>query len=396
MRIAFLTNEFITATGTSGGLGTYLGRITRALCEAGHAVEVFVASAGPAGTATVNGVLVHSVKIIAADSFMRKAVNWVLVRLFGNLWSGPAASLNNAWYLSRALDARERQACFDIVQSTNCGCCGLLVRRRTERPHVMRMSSKRDLWFAADGKKGAGFRLMSFLEKTAAKRADRVYAPSSFLAREFTNQWGIHTDVLRPPAFLDAQPAAVLPFSLPGRFMIHFGSFAPRKGSLVLAHALPIVWQQAPDFSMVWCGTFADAATQQECARLFGPQASRVTLIGAQEKAVLYAVVRKAVAAVLPSRVDNLPNTVIESLLLDVPVIGTYGSSIDELVQDQATGLLAANGSAEDLAAAILRAWRGHSVFNVSAISRSTVFARMRPEAAIDNFLRLRFEDASV
>ncbi|MBM4309634.1 MAG: glycosyltransferase family 4 protein [Deltaproteobacteria bacterium] len=392
MRIAFITNEFIRETCTAGGLGSYLGRITRALCEAGHAVEVFVTSNNQSGTAVVNGIPVHRVRVIAADSFVRKALNWVLVRLFKQLWSGPAAYLNNAWHLRRALHAREQQVDFDLVQSTNCGGCGLLIRRKKGRLHVMRMSSKRDLWFAADGKQGAGFAAMSFLEKIAARRADRVYAPSRFLARECTEQWRIHTGVLRPPVFLDAAPADALPFALPGRFMIHFGSFAPRKGSTVLARALETVWEQAPDFAMVWCGSFADSATRQECLRYFGAHAPKIMFAGTLEKDILYAVVQKSVAAVLPSRVDNLPNTVIESLLLGVPVIGTYNSSIDELVQHGITGLLVENNDASALAEALLSVWNGATKFSAFETYADSVCTGMEPRSAVESLVHLRFE----
>lgn len=165
MRIAFLTNEFTTEAATAGGLGTYLNRVTRILCEMGHHPEVFVPSERRNGTIVVNGVTIHTVKIIQAERFVLKALNWLLVRIFRELWSGPARYFNNAWHLARAFHSRDRQVGFDFVQSTNCGCCGLLIRKKKARPHVMRLSSKRDLWLQVDEKKGLGFSAIIFLEK---------------------------------------------------------------------------------------------------------------------------------------------------------------------------------------------------------------------------------------
>ena len=395
MRIAFITSEFATEGSTAGGLGTYMRRITRALCDAGHTPEVFVTSRSSAGTSVINGVTVHTVKVTTADRGMRKALNWLLVRLFREVWSGPAGYVNHAWHLSRAFHARERQVDFAFVQSTNCAGCGLLIRKKRGRPHLMRLSSKRDLWFEADGRQGPGFSAMSSMERMAAGRADRVYAPSRFLARECTEQWGIQTDVLRPPAFIDTDPAREIPCKLPARFMVHFGSFAARKGSVVLARALRRVWEQVPGFEMVWCGTWADDAVRRECRELFAGHAARIHLTGPLKKEVLYAVIRTSVAAVLPSRVDNLPNTVIESLLLERPVIGTLDSSIDELVQDRVTGLLVENNSEKDLADAIVRLWNNPLVFNADAVYSRPVFKMMEPAVAADSLACFRFEDSA-
>lgn len=198
MRIAFLTNEFKTDNTAAGGLGTYLSRLTRKLCEMGHLPEVFVVSKKGNETSALNGVMVHRVKVTAVDNFVYKAINWILFRLFRDLWAGPSGYINNAWHLRRALSAREKQVTFDFVQSTNCGCCGLMVKKKKDRPHVMRLSSKRDLVLNADNKKGLGFTAMSRLEQLSAERADVVYAPSRFIARDCSEKWHVPTRVLRP------------------------------------------------------------------------------------------------------------------------------------------------------------------------------------------------------
>lgn len=393
MRIAFITTEFVTEQTNRGGLGNYLNRVTQALCDMGHQPEVFVTSKHRPQTFSYHGVTVHRVRLLRADTFLRKAINYVLFRTFRELWSGPAGYFNNAWHLSRALHAREKQVDFDIVQSTNCGCCGLMIQRKKGRPHVMRLSSKRELLFELDGKKGLGFSSMCFLEKMSARRADYVYAPSRFIARECTAQWHVKTGVLRPPVFLETQPAHDIPFKLPPRFMIHFGTFVGRKGSVVLARALKIVWEQEPGFAMVWCGSFVDTETRNVCVALFGAHASKIKLTGAMEKDVLYAVIKKATASVLPTLADNFPNTVIESLLLGVPVIGTYNSSIEELVQNNVTGLLVEKNAEQSLADAILAVWRKRVTFDLSNIQKKGVFLNTEPEIAITNLLHLNFED---
>jgi glycosyltransferase involved in cell wall biosynthesis len=71
----------------------------------------------------------------------------------------------------------------------------------------------------------------------------------------------------------------------------------------------------------------------------------------------MYAVLKRADAAVLPSQADNLPNTVIESLVFGIPVLGSRGASIDELVEEGRTGHLVALGDVQGLAGALVKMW---------------------------------------
>jgi glycosyltransferase involved in cell wall biosynthesis len=57
--------------------------------------------------------------------------------------------------------------------------------------------------------------------------------------------------------------------------------------------------------------------------------------------------------------VDNLPNTAIESLTRGVPVIGSAGASIDELVIDGIDGLLVPIGDTDTLAKSMAATWSG-------------------------------------
>ena len=57
----------------------------------------------------------------------------------------------------------------------------------------------------------------------------------------------------------------------------------------------------------------------------------------------------------IPSRIDNYPNTCLEAQALGKIVVGTRDSSLDEMVEDGVTGFLAEPGDSESLASAILR-----------------------------------------
>jgi glycosyltransferase involved in cell wall biosynthesis len=387
MRIAFLTPEFTSEYETGGGLGNYLNRITRALADAGHAPEVFVSSRNRPETLDRDGVLVHRVPYFDTGRDVRAFLRmccWTGIRALG-----PTLQvLGNARALASALARREQEQPFDLVQSANYLASGLFVKRSGERRHVVRLSFDGELWARESGHDSPERCWRTRLEHAALRRADLVYAPSRFIAESLKSRYGLDVELIRPPALLDAKPGRSDALALPGRYLIHFGQFVPGKGTDVLARALPLVWREEPDLRMVWAG--ADRAGRYEAwSSGWGAQRSHVRWLGELDKETLYAVLLGAEASVIPSRVDNLPNTAIESLMLGIPVIGSAGASIDELVEDGVTGELVPIGDAEALAAALLRAWRGESPARKGFRWDSPLARQMTPGRAVARLLHL-------
>ena len=169
---------------------------------------------------------------------------------------------------------------------------------------------------------------------------------------------------------------------------MHFGQLSPKKGTDWLARVLPRVWEREPEFSMVWAGP--DHTGSLPAWRTgWGEHSERVVWLGELPRPSLYAVLERAEAAVLPSRADNLPNTAIESLALGLPVIGTAGASLDELVEDGRSGELVPLDDDDALACALLRAWRGQSVVRRVVVCDSDTVAAMQPPRAVEALLAL-------
>merc|ERR1739848_358519 len=82
----------------------------------------------------------------------------------------------------------------------------------------------------------------------------RCYAPSELVAKFYREATGARVEVVRPPFFLEVDPASDVGFELPSRYLLHFGNIGPVKGSDVLAKALSVAWERCPDLEMVWAG----------------------------------------------------------------------------------------------------------------------------------------------
>jgi glycosyltransferase involved in cell wall biosynthesis len=72
-------------------------------------------------------------------------------------------------------------------------------------------------------------------------------------------------------------------------------------------------------------------------------------------KNLLFPAVRDAYGVVIPSLIDNYPNTCLEAMQFGRIVVGTRDTSIDEMIVDGETGFLVEKGSAKSLQAGIRR-----------------------------------------
>jgi glycosyltransferase involved in cell wall biosynthesis/polysaccharide pyruvyl transferase WcaK-like protein/tetratricopeptide (TPR) repeat protein/SAM-dependent methyltransferase/sulfatase maturation enzyme AslB (radical SAM superfamily) len=100
-------------------------------------------------------------------------------------------------------------------------------------------------------------------------------------------------------------------------------------------------------------------------------------LTNAEQLSVAYSC---ADLSVIPSRADNLPNTILESFSCGTPVIGANVGGIPELVLDGKTGLLFEPGNVVDLSTRILNAFKDQNNFaKLGAMCRQLVLHEYAP-----------------
>jgi len=83
-----------------------------------------------------------------------------------------------------------------------------------------------------------------------------------------------------------------------------------------------------------------------------------VTFCGRIDNAVIPELYRRAHVFVNPSRVDNMPNSLLEALASGVPVVSTNVGGVPFMVEHERTALLVPPGNPEAMARAILRILR--------------------------------------
>lgn len=386
LRIGLLTPELAGPDSTWGGLGIYVYRMAKALGELGHQPEVFVTCDTSPAVSEIERTRIVRVKIrrspvlglISRASRLHRCTN--LEHTVAHLKVGLA--------LGRAFRRREREVAFDLVQCSDFGLAGLFVPRQSGRPLIVRCSWMRRLYAAMDGvTRPLDHAMLSRLELLGVGRADAAYAPSRSLATLLSRYGGLRIATVRPPADLGVKPAP-LSTPLPERFLVHFGQIGRRKGSDVLADALSLAWREEPAITMVWAGREIAEGEFARLARSWGDHTRSVRWLGELARPELYGILTRSLAAVLPSRIDNLPNTATECALLGVPIVASAGASLDEIVDHEANGLLAPIGDAPELARALVRVWRGLVPWRRGAVPQPAVLAEMEPRRAVDALLR--------
>jgi glycosyltransferase involved in cell wall biosynthesis len=386
MHFAFTTPEFVTELTDGGGLGNYLDKITKELSKLGHSSHVFVCSSNNPKTFQYGNVTVTRVSRNESRKFYRLAYKIAAKSQIFRYHIERLRHQIQASAINEAINRTERTHHFDVIQSADYFATGLHIPPRLNRLRVVRCSWAIDLYKKSDGYKDSDYAIQRELEFQQIRQADAVYCPSQFTAEHYSKLLQRNVDVIRPPATLGVEIAKELPFALPARYLAHYGQLIHRKGFDWLVRSLQIAFERDPSLRIVMIGSAYPQSLLHATSSLQNHRDKFVAFYPLP-KPQLMRVVSQAEASLLPSLVDNFPNTVIESLVLGTPVIGTKGASIDELIEDRVNGLLVPLNDEHALAGAILDLWQKKHNFLRPVTVSPTVANELLPHNAAQNLV---------
>jgi glycosyltransferase involved in cell wall biosynthesis len=389
MRVAFLTTEYPTEDQFAGGLASYLHRVATALVEGGHDAEVFTLSLRDERIWD-GSTLVHRVKRKTRfQSILAKASS------LGRGAGHPDVILP-AWNLAAALHRRHRETPFDVIQASNYRACGIVAALRHRIPMVTRVSSYEPSMRAMYAKPLT--RLQRFVEKAEILQmrwSSATYAPSHLIAETLKVKEALDVRVIEPPFSLEPPPPALPPLAerlTPGDYGLFFGFLGPLKGCDRLVNVLPALLHRNPELKFAFIGPTSPKARFDDYIRerLQPHTDQRVFVLGQQRHPTLLPLVQGARFVVLPSRIDNLPNTCLEAMALRRVVIGTYGASFEQLIENGVNGFLVSQDDDGELASCMERAWQMPTQERDRIGDRAAhTLQRMRPEHAIGALVSL-------
>jgi glycosyltransferase involved in cell wall biosynthesis len=184
----------------------------------------------------------------------------------------------------------------------------------------------------------------------AVRRVDAVRTVSDFttgLVREL----GVEPAAIFP-AFMDLQPFLTEPAPFPERPRALFvGVLELYKGLDLLAEAWPLVASEVPGAELRLIGRGARA----DLARRLVERGPNVSWDSDLPPTAIASELDQATCLVLPSRREGMGRVVVEAFCRGRPVVGTRGGGIEDLVEDERTGLLLPPDDAPALARALVR-----------------------------------------
>lgn len=146
--------------------------------------------------------------------------------------------------------------------------------------------------------------------------------------------------------FTPVKPAADLPKE---NYLLYFGRISEEKGVATLLEAM----KSHPGLALKIAGTGPLLDTLKQAAP------DSVSFLGFKQGEELNRLIQQAAFVVVPSEwYENNPLTIIESMTLGTPVIGSRIGGIPELIEENKTGFLFRSGSAAELSEAIGKARR--------------------------------------
>lgn len=251
------------------------------------------------------------------------------------------------WQLARWM----RTEGFDLVHahSTKAGLLARWAARRAGVPIVLFTAHG---WAFAEGRAAWMRWGLARLERWIARKTDRIICVS-----HYDRELALRYKVARPEQLVvihnGVEPQALLRGAAdpslvgePGPWIVSVCRLAPQKDPLTLLRA----FRALPQGKLLLVGDGPLRPTVERFVQREG-LGGRVVLVGEQEH--VGAFLKRADVFALSSRWEGSPLTIIEAMLVGLPVVATRVGGVPELVEHGTTGLLVPAGDPEALARAL-------------------------------------------
>jgi glycosyltransferase involved in cell wall biosynthesis len=184
-------------------------------------------------------------------------------------------------------------------------------------------------------------------------RAARLVVPSGFLQRVFS-EVGLFSTIIPNIIDLDSFYSLEEPPLDAGFTLVITRNLEPIYGLDTAIRALALARDVIPNIRLKIAGSGPQRAELEQLVQRLGLR-SAVVFLGRLERSQIVDLYHSAHAMLNPSRVDNMPNSVLEALACGLPVISTNVGGVPYIVQDGQTAVLVAPDNAQEMAQAIVK-----------------------------------------
>ncbi len=344
MNICFFSQEYPPETHV-GGIGTYTYNMAGALARLGHTVHVITSTRSSEQTYKDNGVWVHR-------TYNRQFMPIEL------------SQLKYSQSITRKLSQINCE--FDIVQSSEFAGEALWYSFNKKFPLVTRLATPFFQLKKLNGRFYFGLRPFSnWMEKKQTLQSDGIFTSTNALAKTVTDEWRIEQSRVKViPNSVDVSRVISLAESKPAHrglnnvnFLLYFGRLEERKGVHVLSDALPEVFNQVPNISMVFVGSdlkYQGSSMREYIKKKTYKYPDRVVFFDNLPHDELFPIVKASKMVILPSLWEAFGFVCVEAMALGRPVIASSDSGFAEIIENNSSGYLVEPGKSDILADKII------------------------------------------
>ena len=324
MHIAFLTNEYPPLP--SGGIGTSVRNLGRALTLKGH--QVTVIGWGKKMAFADAGIMVC---FLEHTSVLK--LGWFL----------------NRWQIQRELTRMVLKDQLDIVEAPDW--CGLSAGMRLDCPLVIRCHGSAT--YFANLLRESVRSSVRLAERWALQEADAVAAVSTFTANETRRVFQLKSKITTIPNGIDiAQFHPGTPDDVEPNTILYLGTLVRKKGVLDLSRIFSDLVETYPQARLRLVGRDSrdtktgSASTWALCRQILSPTAlERTEYLGPQPYDQVQHYLHTAAVCVFPSYAEALPLSWLEAMACARPIVAYNIGWAPELIEEGVSGRLVPLGN---------------------------------------------------
>jgi glycosyltransferase involved in cell wall biosynthesis len=342
-----------------GGLSNYTYKLCQSLLSLNHKPYIFVCSHKDEFI-YYDGIPVYRVNIKSYDNRLYYSNNRVS-KVYSFLKNFLLRNFSFAIryhtkleykYQSRLLNKSilniHKEIKFDIIHYAHLGSVGFY--RPCNIPCISRISSSTSEIekHGGYGKNIQAVNAQESLEMVTLKKMDAIFGPSRMIAAIIEKEINRKIEIIETPYIeeLVALDDTLYKQNLDGKkYLLFFGSIGLIKGCGTIAEIIYELLHQHPDLYFVFIGkplhsTVPSMNMMQYIKHQAKDYSDRVLHFDKTPHPKLYPIISNCLFCVLPSRMDNFPNTCIEAMAHGKIVVGTLGNGFEQLIEQSENGFL--------------------------------------------------------
>jgi len=336
MRIALVTTELNRGEQIyPGGLASYIYNISVGLLDLGHSVTVFVY-----GTQNIHFKF-KNIDVIECCPMQ-------IIR-DGSIWSHIKKKfpisyerVSRSWSIYKKIKKENNILPFDIIHYTNWKATGLF---RLRIPSVLRISSYDKLYDNNPNIQHFDKRISKILEKICILRFKYIFGPGKYIATIIENDLNLRNriEILPSPLTRHSVNKNFIIKNYGKKIIVYAGTLNRSKGVELLFEIIVKILQE--DENIIFFisgkpGILNGISIKETLIDLINEFPNNIIWHEDLRKDDLLSVFGQADLVLIPSIIDNFPNTALEAMSQNSIILASSTSSLDTLITNNINGFL--------------------------------------------------------